>query len=91
MEIKNLFESDVTELEKKIGELKKENPDITHRVFKMDEIPNITIFDKVDEILEQVKTLQRTLDLIFADHVLINGKWENTNKIAQIMKNKKGQ
>ena len=92
MEIKNLFESDVSELEKKIDDLKKGNPSITHRVYKMQDTTDTTlsnlISDRVSELSEKVKAIQQTLDLIFADHVLIDGKWENTNKIAQIMKKK---
>lgn len=72
MQIENLNSSDVDFLEKQLEHLRQGNPDITHKVFNMDEL---STEKKLDVLIEKVEALDRKIDLIFGGHVLIKGAW----------------
>jgi len=69
MQIENLFEKDLTELQKKVEELKKENPDITTRVYE-GRAP-ITL----DDIWTKLCEIDLRLSSAFNEHILVNGIW----------------
>jgi len=76
MQIENLNKLDVATLELKLGELKKDNPDIIHRTFNMDALKKGKQENEMlQEITDKLDRLERKLDLIFGDHVLHGGTW----------------
>jgi len=71
MDIQNLRETDLVELQKKVEELKKENPDITTKVYQMEETGPATLKDVYDKLC----SIELRLSTAFNEHVLINGIW----------------
>jgi hypothetical protein len=76
MEIKNLTEENVDTLQDVVDKIRKENPNVTSRVFEMkekkpDEVAKVSIMD----LMEAIEQLDRKLDHIFGGHVLLNGEF----------------
>lgn len=92
MQIENLTDENVKELEKKVTDLIKENPDIKFKTFPMDDTPDEGIPDRVllQKILEEVEALHRFFKLTFDMHVLINGKFVQYPKESLHMNDAKG-
>lgn len=79
-EIRNLTDANVSELEEKLDELQKENPDIEYRFFRQDD-PKETLTEsevkaRLDEINAKLGTLIDRFNLVFGNHFLIDGRWE---------------
>lgn len=74
MQVENLRPEDVSELEDKISELKKTNPDITHKVFEMQKALEAEeakpVQHQLDELTEAVRKIHTTLKDIRDGHIL---------------------
>lgn len=80
MEIHNLTDENVTDLEEKLSEMQKGNPDIEHRVYQMNSLQETLEKGKAEnemlqEISDKLDTLNNKLDMIFGSAVLINGQF----------------
>lgn len=85
MQINNLTESNVNELQDKLTDLLKENPDIESRVYPMDDSSSKemsyeeVINQKLIRIEDKVEGLEKLLHQIFDGHILINGEFKKIN------------
>jgi len=80
MQIENLEEAEVNALEEKLKVMQQNNPSITFRSFAMEEKDQPEAWSiKFQAILDKVERLERKLDLIFSDHVLIGGQFKQIN------------
>jgi cell division protein FtsB len=72
MQIDNANDKDIKKLQAEVFKLSKSNPEIESRVYPMEDQPtNAKIFEKLEKI-------ERKLNLIFGDNVLIDGKFQKT-------------
>ena len=83
MQVENLRQEDVSVLEDTISELKKTNPDITHKIFEMQKAiereEDKPIQQQLDKLAEEVNNISLMLKKIFADYVLIDGQFKRIN------------
>jgi len=81
MQIENLNEETLKALETFVGELKAEHPEITSKVYKMpvEDLVEprglVELIARLDRLEESLAELKRTIHLIFADYVLIDGRF----------------
>ena len=78
MQIENLRDFDVQELESKLGELKIENPSITHTVYSMEDTvqpDSIDMITRVKNIEKSVEIIELMLRNIFGNSILIDGNF----------------
>jgi len=84
MQINNLTEQDVKELEVKLNELIKINPEIKYKVFYdipenvKNELKNgeyTNLMQRLAEIEARFVGLENVIKLIFGKHVLMNGRF----------------
>jgi hypothetical protein len=70
MEILNMLPDDVTEVTTLIERLKVKNPNLASRIYPMPEVEG-----RIAELEAAVNTLSHKIDRIFANHVLIDGRF----------------
>lgn len=84
MEINNLTEPNVKELESKLSELMKVNPEISYTVFT--DMKGVTQtktdleFDRdliLNKILQEVSEIKIAIKNIFGNHILMDGQFKN--------------
>ena len=73
MDIRNLEQPDVEELQRKVEELKKRNPDITARVYDMSNVASAPV--TLNDVWEKLCAIELRLSTAFNEHVLVNGIW----------------
>ena len=77
-EQRNLTEENVDELKEHLERMQETNPELEYRFFIQEEEPKKEPPDvrtSLDEIRDDVDALYRKIDLIFGDHVLIQGRF----------------
>ncbi len=77
MNIEYLGNRDVTELEKTIGFLQVDNPDIKYSVYPMEEKTEDTMEKRICAIETSVARIENMLTNIFGDNILIDGQFIN--------------
>ena len=82
-EQRNLTEENVEELKEKLNKMKETNPDLKYRFFpQTEETAPYEEKATITVVLEKLETLDRKIDLIFGDHVLVRGRFTNiSNKL----------
>jgi hypothetical protein len=84
MQIENLQLSDMDKLEEILWKLHENDSSIVLRKFHMDEAEQpdsiVTTKELLQQILEKVEKLERTIQLIFSDYVLIDGQFHSVHK-----------
>ena len=82
MIINNLTDVDAKKIEEFITGLKETNPHIIYNVYK-DEDPATHLDDKLKEICDKVDKIERKLNRIFKDYVIIGGEFTNIEDIME--------
>ena len=93
-EQRNLTAENVEELAEKLKEMQKTNPALRYRFFEYSEKDRPDISEDIvewqstmesvliEKLFKKVEALERKIALIFGDHVLINGQFQDiTRKI----------
>lgn len=79
MQVENAMPMQIAELEKIVEGMKEQNPEITATSMTMKELD---VLKRLDAIEAKVDRIINKLQLIFGDHVLINGNFNNTIRIV---------
>ena len=80
MQIENLRENEVNVLEEKLEAMQEDNPELKFRSFPMEELEKgKNENEMLQTILDKVESLERKIDYIFKDHVLIDGQFRQIN------------
>lgn len=95
MQIENLTPGDAVELEEKLSEMKKQNPDIEYRVLEMGDLKETLGKGKVEnemlqEISDKIDALNGNFNRIFGEHILIKGEFKLPSEIIDGMFKKSG-
>ena len=78
MKVENLTEANVDELKEKLEEMKTENPDIDYKTYIMEKLDKGKNENEgIAMILDKLEMLERKINMIFGDHVLINGDFRD--------------
>ena len=82
MEAENLTPENAEELDVVLERMKKNNPELTHQIFPMEEKTGHPEAQAVLELWQEVKALHRAVEdlanlirLVFGDHVLVKGRF----------------
>ena len=75
-EQRNLTEENVEELREQLEKMQKTNPDLEFRFFEQAE-PEPMHDKTITKIYDKLLELERKIDHIFGDHVLIKGQFQD--------------
>lgn len=85
-EQRNLTEENVDILKEQLEKMKTDNPDLEYRFFKQD-VPKVSV--DMSMILEKIEALDKKIDRIFGDYVLLDGKFQDLSDLEDIPSGKK--
>lgn len=77
MIIENIDQEKIKNLVDLVKKMKNENPEIEYKIFDKECEDRININIKLNQLQEKIDKLERTINKIFGNHILINGKFQN--------------
>lgn len=79
MQVENLNSKNLQDLEKTVQTIEQKSPEVTHKIFPMD---NIDLASQIKDLKSEVELLKNVVDHqierfinTFDGHVLIKGRW----------------